>query len=112
MLELGSYSIEEHRKVGVVASKVANVLVTVGIRSRATADAALDAGMDENNILQFENSVEAGKYLENIISVGDIILIKGSQSMRMERAVEEIMLHPEEKEKLLVRQDSEWQSKK
>ena len=39
---------------------------------------------------------------------GDLILIKGSQSMRMEKIVEEIMAHPEEKEKLLVRQEKEW----
>ena len=39
---------------------------------------------------------------------GDVILIKGSQSIRMEKTVEEIMLHPEKKEKLLVRQEIEW----
>ncbi len=108
MLELGQYSVDEHKRVGEAAAKVADVLVAVGIRSRATADSALDSGMDENAVFQFEKSQEAGKYLETIVSAGDIILIKGSQSMRMERAVEEIMAHPEDKEKLLVRQEPEW----
>ena len=112
MLELGHYSVDEHKRVGESASKIINLLVTVGVRSRATAEAALDAGMDENNILQFETSAEAGKYLQNIIKAGDLILVKGSQSMRMERIVVEIMRHPEDREKLLVRQDSQWLAKK
>jgi UDP-N-acetylmuramoyl-tripeptide--D-alanyl-D-alanine ligase len=49
MLELGEYSIDEHKKVGVLAAQSADILVTVGVRSRQTADAALDTGMDEKN---------------------------------------------------------------
>ncbi len=109
MMELGQFSIDEHKKVGDVAAKSVDVLVTVGVRSRASADAALDALMDENNILQFEESREAGKYLSTFIKPGDMILVKGSQSMRMERVVEEIMHHLEDKENLLVRQDKQWQ---
>ncbi len=112
MLELGQYSVEEHRKVGEMVKKYADMFVAVGVRSRGAADAALDAGMDESNVLQFETSREAGTYLESIIQRGDIILVKGSQSMRMERVVEEIMAHPEKKEDLLVRQDKEWQARK
>ena len=43
-----------------------------------------------------------------MIGEGDAVLVKGSQMMRMERTVEEIMAHPEEKAKLLVRQEEEW----
>ncbi len=111
MMELGQYSIDEHKKVGELASQDADILVTVGIRSRGTAEAALDAGMDENNVLQFESSEEAGKYLDTIIKEGDIILAKGSQSIRMEKVVEEIMRYPERKDELLVRQDAEWKKR-
>jgi len=46
-----------------------------------------------------------------------VVLIKGSQgsganSIRMERAVEEIMAEPERKTELLVRQDGEWEKRK
>ncbi len=112
MLELGSYSIEEHKKMGAMAKEFADILVTVGIRSRASADAALDAGINENNVLQFEKSQEAGKYLESVIKEGDIILVKGSQSMRMERAVKEIMRFPEKAEAHLVRQEPSWMALK
>jgi len=55
-----------------------------------------------------ENTTKPGKYLQKIIAKGDIIYFKGSQSMRMEKAVEEVMAEPEKKEKLLVRQEKEW----
>lgn len=109
MKELGKYSAEEHKRIGALAAEICDVLVTVGIEARLIAEGALDGGMDEKNIFQFEESREAGKFLETILKKGDVILLKGSQSIRLERAVEEIMLHPENKEKLLVRQEGGWQ---
>ncbi|MBX4199941.1 UDP-N-acetylmuramoyl-tripeptide--D-alanyl-D-alanine ligase [Candidatus Parcubacteria bacterium] len=109
MLELGRFSLEEHKKAGERVKKSAGVLLTVGVRSRAMVEGALSAGMDEGKIFQFDDSREAGKFLEQIMKRGDLVLVKGSQGMRMERVVEEVMLHPEEKEKLLARQDKEWQ---
>lgn len=38
---------------------------------------------------------------------GDVVLIKGSQSVRMERVTKEVMAEPEKAGTLLVRQ-SEW----
>lgn len=112
MMELGQFSVDEHKRVGEIVAQTAQLLITVGIRSRATADAALDAGMNESSVLQCETSQEAGKLLESLIAPGDIVLVKGSQSMRMERVVEEVMAHPENRENLLVRQDKVWRAKK
>ncbi len=116
MLELGKYSTDEHKKVGALAGSFCSVLITVGMRARYIAEGALDAGMSEKNIYQFENSREAGKYLEKILEEGDVVLIKGSQgsgaqSIRMERVVEEIMAEPERKDELLVRQGEEWKKR-
>lgn len=111
MLELGRFTAEAHREAGRVAAKDASILVTVGVRSRLTAEEALQSGMHEEKIFQFDDSIEAGKFMKDLIKEGDVVLIKGSQGMRMERCVEELMANPEEKQKLLVRQDEEWRER-
>ncbi len=111
MLELGKYSSEEHYKAGKLAAGVSDILITVGIRSRKIAEGAQDALLNKKDIYQFEDSFEAGKYIKNLLKEGDIILVKGSQSIRTERIVEEVMLEPEKARELLVRQESEWKNK-
>ena len=111
MLELGKHSVEEHYEIGKLAAKSCDILVTVGIRSRKMAEGALDAEMAEDNIIQFDDSNEAKKDIGDLIGEGDIILVKGSQSMRMEKIVKEIMAEPEKAMDLLVRQDEEWKKK-
>ncbi|MBI2004762.1 UDP-N-acetylmuramoyl-tripeptide--D-alanyl-D-alanine ligase [Patescibacteria group bacterium] len=108
MLELGRHSVEEHRKAGALAAKTGDLLFTVGFRARDMAQGALDAGMLDANIFQYEDARRAGKELEVMLKRGDVVLVKGSQSARMERAVEEIMAEPERAAELLVRQDPEW----
>ncbi len=111
MLELGKYSIDEHKKCGVKTKEVVDVLITVGVRAKFFIEGAMSVGMKEKQIHQFDTSIEAGKFLQSFIKEGDTVLVKGSQGMRMERAVEQIMMCPEEKERLLVRQDKEWQGR-
>lgn len=108
MLELGKFSLDAHKKAGQEVAEVADILITVGIRARAIADSALNFEMDEKNIFQFEDSREAGRFLQNLIQKGDVVLIKGSQGIRMEKTVEEVMADPTHKEDLLVRQDGFW----
>ncbi len=108
MLELGKYTIDEHRKAGILASRVAQVLVTVGLRMKFAVEEAMRKKMGKKNVYHFDDSRQAGEFLQNFIAPADVILVKGSQSLRMERVVEEIMANPEEKSKLLVRQDSGW----
>lgn len=111
MLELGQYSIEEHKKIGKRIIGICDELVTIGIRARDIAKSALENGMSEKNVFQYDSVERAGKELEDRISEKDIILIKGSQSMRMEKIVEEIMAHPERKKELLVRQEKAWEKR-
>lgn len=108
MLELGSYSRPEHEGIGLEAAGVCNELITVGKFARFIAEAASEAGMSKENIAEFDEVSEAGEYLEHLLRSGDIVLIKGSQVVRLERAVEEIMAEPERKRELLVRQGPEW----
>ena len=115
MLELGKYSDEQHWEMGRYLGTWVDQLVTVGQRARGIAEGAKTAGLPEGKIRTFASSEEAGKWLMPELKTGDVILVKGSQGsgenmIRMERAVKELMVHPEDAEKLLVRQESEWQA--
>lgn len=111
MLELGKYTVEEHKRIGQIAGGVCSMLLVVGLRARGVVAGALLGGISEKNVIEFDDAQKAGKYLEQVLKEGDVVLIKGSQSMRMERAVVEIMAYPEHKEELLVRQEKEWMSR-
>lgn len=111
MLELGSFSSEEHKKIGAVARECADILVTVGIRARYIADGARAGGMPPASVHAFEKGSDASTFLLSTIGAGDVVLIKGSQSMRMERIVKALMARPEEAAALIPRQDPEWLSR-
>jgi UDP-N-acetylmuramoyl-tripeptide--D-alanyl-D-alanine ligase len=113
MLELGRYSAEAHKHVGQRVSETAHLLKTVGFRARLIAESALDAGMKESSIMQYEmNEAErAGIELAGDLKAGDVVLVKGSQSMRMEKTVLAIMAEPLRADELLVRMDPEWKER-
>jgi len=111
MLELGKFTIEEHQKLGKQAGEIATLVLAVGPRAKYIIEGALASDMSEKDLIEFDDSHLAGKYLESIIKAGDMVLVKGSQGMRMERAVEEIMAEPARAGELLVRQEEEWKEK-
>lgn len=108
MLEIGKFTIQAHQAMGELAASIADILITVGPRAKFIAREAQERGMNKDTIHALRSAEEAGTLLEDILSAGDVVLVKGSQSMRMERVVEEIMAHPEQKEELLVRQEEYW----
>jgi UDP-N-acetylmuramoyl-tripeptide--D-alanyl-D-alanine ligase len=112
MLELGRHTEEAHKKLGVIVKENTEILIVVGPRALSIKIGALEAGMNEKNIFAFANSREAGEFLKTFIRENDFVFIKGSQGMRMERAVEVILKDQGNKAKLLVRQDAEWLAKK
>lgn len=112
MLELGSYTEQGHRWVGKIAAQnKINKLIVVGERSRDIARGAEEDGMSKDNIFHFENCEDAGKFIQERMETGDAVLIKGSQGMRMEKIVLEIMEDPLSAKDLLVRQEKEWSNK-
>lgn len=111
MLELGAFTEEAHRKVGAMAAEVADIIFAIGARSIFMADEAKKHGFPEANVKYFASSEEAGRILQDMMREGDIVLIKGSQGIRMEKLVKEVMAEPERADKLLVRQEEAWQNK-
>lgn len=111
MMELGVYSAKAHCEIGKHAAVAVDMLIAVGVRSHATAQAAIEAGLASEAVQEFSTAMDAAAALSLVVSEGDIVLVKGSQSMRMERVVEKLMARPERKEQLLVRQDPFWKAK-
>jgi UDP-N-acetylmuramoyl-tripeptide--D-alanyl-D-alanine ligase len=87
MLELGPYEWQGHEMVGVRTAEVAHELITVGYRGRMIAAAAHRAGMKGDLITEFEDCQQVIDYLQPRLGPSDVVLVKGSHGMRMDRIV-------------------------
>ena len=85
MLELGQYEASGHQSVGKVAAEAADRLILVGSRSKQTAQAAIEAGFNQANLQWYPDSQSACEPALALVQKGDTVLIKGSNSMRMNK---------------------------
>ncbi|MBL8056839.1 MAG: UDP-N-acetylmuramoyl-tripeptide--D-alanyl-D-alanine ligase [Anaerolineales bacterium] len=85
MLELGGFEAAGHRLVGQRAGAVAEVLVTIGPRARLIADEARQAGLPAAAVAEFETGEAALPFLQALIQAGDVVLLKGSRGLRLDR---------------------------
>lgn len=109
MLEIGNYTEEGHQLVGKrIFEDGVDILIAVGERSRDFMRGAKEAGMSEDNMFYFDKPIDAGRFVQNRLKEGDLILVKGSQGARMEIIVKELMAEPDKAGELLVRQGKEW----
>ncbi len=108
MLELGKYTLQAHEEIGRMVPESADILFTVGTRGKIIAEAAEHAGLSNKKIFSFLNIHEAAMQIQQKVQRDDLILVKGSQGVRMERIVKEIMAEPLRAKELLVRQERTW----
>lgn len=109
MLELGENSKSDHLEVGKKAAELKNVrLIIIGEESLHISIGAREAGLSEKNIYHCNNHEEIIELLNKELKTDDLVLVKGSQGMRMEKVVAGILANPEEAKHLLVRQGGEW----
>jgi len=88
MLELGEKSEEFHVYFGrYVSKKSIDILVTMGKFSKSTAESAKDSGMNTATVYHFDDTHAVVEFLHTCVKEGDVLLVKGSRSMRMERIV-------------------------
>lgn len=111
MKELGTYTKREHEKVGERVARIAHTVIAVGEASHDIADKATQSLLTKDRVHWFADSVSAGEYLRDFVRAGDIVLIKGSQSMRMERVTKMLMKEGLDSAEYLVRQEDEWQKR-
>ena len=112
MLEMGEQSEKLHRHIGEIAAK-SNIdyLFAFGPESKFTAEAAIKSGMHKSTVHHFSGQLKLTEYLEKMLKPDDVILIKASQGMRLEKVVKSLMEYPKRAPKLLVRQNKEWLKK-
>ncbi len=87
MLELGRYEHQGHMKVGIRAAEVADVLVTVGERANIIARAAAENSLKQERIHSFAESTDVIPFLNEFLQENDVVLVKGSRGMRMDKIV-------------------------
>lgn len=109
MLELGADTVEEHKALAesIIASG-AHIAVTVGKHMRSLHEALLSAGFSRKQAFWLPDPMAATRIVMDIIRPEDLILIKGSRSMRMEKITEALLVHPNEAEAFLCCQSPEW----
>ncbi len=111
MKELGSASVEIHKKIGkYIAEKQIDIFIGVGINMK---DAVSEYRLlkPDGTSQYFDDSFEAAEWIKNQIGSSDVLLVKGSQSSRMERVSSEVLANKRYRTELLPRQSDEWLQK-
>jgi UDP-N-acetylmuramoyl-tripeptide--D-alanyl-D-alanine ligase len=87
MLELGPYEWKGHEMVGRRAAGIVDELITLGERGRMIAAAACRVGFSPHKVTELDTSEQAIEFLQDRLRENDVVLVKGSRGMRMDRIV-------------------------
>ncbi len=87
MLELGEQELQFHRDAGKSIPKSIDVIVGVGKRAPSLLEGAREAGFADHVLHHFATAEEAGAFLKQEVKPGDLVLIKGSRGVGLDKAV-------------------------
>jgi UDP-N-acetylmuramoyl-tripeptide--D-alanyl-D-alanine ligase len=88
MLELGEASSDGHHAVGEAAARTVEWLVVVGQGAAGIAEGALESGMDPSRLSLLPDLDTALEFLPPRLRDGDVVLVKASRGIGLERLVE------------------------
>jgi Alr-MurF fusion protein len=122
MLRLGDAEEHLHRQVGRRVVATATHLVTLGPRAEALADEARDWGLPESHVAVTRTHDDAARAVLGFAGLSSqdtsdwaaaaisdaVVLVKGSEDLRMERVTERLLAEPERAPQLLDRQSRAW----
>jgi UDP-N-acetylmuramoyl-tripeptide--D-alanyl-D-alanine ligase len=93
MRELGASAAALHREGGVFAAKAGNVDYVIGVQGEAAqiVEGAVAMGLPRQKTKFFQTPAEAASFLVEFVQPGDLLLVKGSRSVKMERIVEVLL---------------------
>lgn len=88
MGELGEHAADGYRRTGAAAARLADILLTVGPAASPMSAAARKAGL--GRVHEVEDTAAAARMLSQLARPGDLVLVKGSRSARMETIFEHL----------------------
>ena len=93
MRELGRTSPQLHREGGAFAAKTGKIDFVIGVQGDAAqiVEGAVAGGVPPERTRFFATPAEASAFLVGLVQPGDLLLVKGSRSVKMERVVEELL---------------------
>jgi len=94
MRELGATSAQLHREAGSFAAKTGAIDWVVGVEGDAAQliEGAAAAGIPRDRLKFFSSSEDAADFLQTLLQPGDLLLVKGSRGVKMERVVEALLM--------------------
>jgi UDP-N-acetylmuramoyl-tripeptide--D-alanyl-D-alanine ligase len=112
MLELGEDTEPGHKKVAEKFLEIqGDIFIGVGKRMNFAIEEFKKRNVESERFFHFSSPIEAGRKLQEMLKEGDLVLVKGSQGMRMEKIVEEVMAEPQKAAEILCRQSNDWKKK-
>jgi UDP-N-acetylmuramoyl-tripeptide--D-alanyl-D-alanine ligase len=96
MKELGNHSEKAHHLVAkqIIDNNI-KLFIAIGDKTKFTMESLEKLDFNKNNIYHFDTSSDARLKIQDLIYPGDLILIKGSHSMKMEIISKEIAFEPD-----------------
>ncbi len=114
MFRLGNYEQEAHQQIGRQAAQIVDHLITYGPRAELIAQEARQSSMSPGTVEMTYSPEDAAQIvkqrLEKLAEAGNqaLVLVKGSEEMRMERITERLLSRPDEAPHSLDRQTLAW----
>ena len=92
ILELGKYSEEIHRNIGKhITQDNLDILITIGNYSKYIKEEAIKNKFSTDNIYSYNNYEESLENLASILKPNDIVLLKASHGIRLDKIVEYLL---------------------
>ena len=94
ILELGDYSEQIHRNIGKNITKATlDILITIGNYSKYIKEEALNNNFPIDNIYSYDNYEESLEELPSILKPNDIVLLKASHGIKLDKIVDYLLHH-------------------
>lgn len=112
MLELGEKSDEWHGELTqLLIDAGVTLFIGIGKHMRVPADRLLASGWSPDNVVWFPDPESAAEVALRYVQTGDLILLKGSRGMRLEKITERLLADRDLAREVLCCQTREWRSR-